>query len=48
MVTGDLRRVIVIDPGGRPVGLITDGDLVARVAPNSDRVWWRLCWGADR
>jgi CBS domain-containing protein len=33
MVTGALRRVIVIDPAGRPVGLITDGDLVARVAP---------------
>jgi CBS domain-containing protein len=33
MVTGDLRRVIVIDQGGQPMGLITDGDLVARVAP---------------
>jgi CBS domain-containing protein len=33
MVTGDLRRVIVINQSGQPVGLITDGDLVARVAP---------------
>lgn len=33
MVDGDWRRVIVVDRNGRPVGLITDGDLVARVAP---------------
>jgi CBS domain-containing protein len=33
MVAGALRRVIVIDPAGQPIGLITDGDLVARVAP---------------
>jgi CBS domain-containing protein len=33
MVTGDLRRVIVINESGQPVGLITDGDLVARVTP---------------
>jgi CBS domain-containing protein len=33
MVTGDLRRVIVINQSGQPVGLITAADLVARVAP---------------
>jgi CBS domain-containing protein len=33
MVDGDWRRVIVVDQNERPVGLITDGDLVARVTP---------------
>ncbi|MBI5564117.1 MAG: DUF190 domain-containing protein [Chloroflexi bacterium] len=33
MVDGDWRRVIVVDRNERPVGLITDGDLVARVTP---------------
>ncbi len=33
MVDGDWRRVIVVDRHERPVGLITDGDLVARVTP---------------
>jgi len=33
MVEGDWRRVIVVDQDERPVGLITDGDLVARVTP---------------
>lgn len=33
MVAGNLRRVIVLDQRGLPVGLITDGDLVARVTP---------------
>jgi CBS domain-containing protein len=33
MVEGDLRRVIVVDQNEQPVGLITDGDLVARVTP---------------
>jgi CBS domain-containing protein len=33
MVEGDWRRVIVVDQQERPVGLITDGDLVARVTP---------------
>jgi predicted transcriptional regulator len=32
MVTGNVRRVIVLDQSGKPIGLITDGDLVARVA----------------
>lgn len=33
IVEGDWRRVIVVDRKGQPVGLITDGDLVARVTP---------------
>jgi CBS domain-containing protein len=33
MVEGDWRRVIVVDRHERPVGLITDGDLIARVTP---------------
>lgn len=34
MVTGNVRRVIVLDQSGKPIGLITDGDLVARVTPH--------------
>lgn len=33
MVASDLKRVIVVDEEQRPVGIITDGDLVARVQP---------------
>ncbi len=33
MVEGNWRRVIVVDRHEQPVGLITDGDLVARVTP---------------
>jgi CBS domain-containing protein len=33
MVEGGLRRVIVVDAEGRAAGIITDGDLVARVTP---------------
>lgn len=33
MVAGNWRRVIVVDRKDWPVGLITDGDLVARVTP---------------
>jgi len=32
---GGSKRVIVIDDAGRPLGLISDGDLVARVRPES-------------
>lgn len=37
MVASDLRRVIVVDQEQRPVGIITDGDLVARVQPAARR-----------
>lgn len=33
MAASDLKRVIVVDDEQRPVGVITDGDLVARVRP---------------
>lgn len=33
----DLRRVIVLDEQGLPLGIITDGDLVARVSPAARR-----------
>lgn len=33
IVASDLRRVIVVDAERRPVGVITDGDLIARVQP---------------
>lgn len=33
MVNAELKRVIVVDHAGRAVGIITDGDLVARVQP---------------
>jgi len=35
MVEGGFKRVIVLDAAGRPLGLITDGDLVARVRPET-------------
>jgi len=35
MVGGGFKRVIVLDAAGRPLGLITDGDLVARVRPET-------------
>ncbi len=33
MLTHNARRVVVADASGRPLGLITDADLLARVAP---------------
>ncbi|HVO43477.1 MAG TPA: DUF190 domain-containing protein [Aggregatilineales bacterium] len=33
MLQADMRRVIVLDEHDHPVGVITDGDLVARVSP---------------
>jgi CBS domain-containing protein len=35
MVASGFKRVVVLDSAGRPLGLITDGDLVARVRPES-------------
>jgi len=35
MVSAGLKRVIVIDGLGKAVGMITDGDLVARIAPEA-------------
>ncbi|HEX3529118.1 MAG TPA: DUF190 domain-containing protein [Thermoanaerobaculia bacterium] len=35
MVGSGFKRVIVLDAAGRPLGLITDGDLVARVRPET-------------
>ncbi len=35
MLAGDFKRVIVVDAEQRPVGLISDGDLVARVRPDT-------------
>lgn len=35
MVTSALKRVIVIDADGKAVGIINDGDLVARVKPET-------------
>jgi CBS-domain-containing membrane protein/PII-like signaling protein len=35
MVTSELKRVIVVDGEGRAVGMIKDGDLVARVRPEA-------------
>jgi CBS domain-containing protein len=33
MLQADVKRVVVLDEQERPVGIITDGDLVARVSP---------------
>jgi CBS domain-containing protein len=33
MLQADVKRVIVLDEAEKPVGIITDGDLVARVSP---------------
>jgi CBS domain-containing protein len=33
IIKADIKRVVVLDEQGRAVGLITDGDLVARVGP---------------
>ncbi len=33
ILKSDINRVIVVDEGGRAVGIITEGDLVARVSP---------------
>ena len=35
MVAGGWKRLIVVDGEGRPLGLISDGDLVARVRPET-------------
>jgi len=35
MVAGGFKRLIVVDAEGRPLGLISDGDLVARVRPEA-------------
>jgi CBS domain-containing protein len=35
MLGGGFKRVIVVDAAGRPLGMITDGDLVARVRPET-------------
>jgi len=35
MVTAELKRVIVVDGEGKAVGIINDGDLVARVKPEA-------------
>ncbi len=35
LLAHDARRVVVVDAAGRPLGLITDADLVARVAPEA-------------
>jgi CBS domain-containing protein len=35
MLAGDCKRVLVLDPERRPLGLISDADLVARVQPES-------------
>jgi CBS domain-containing protein len=35
MLKGGYKRVIVVDAEGRPLGLISDGDLVARVRPEA-------------
>ncbi len=35
MIDAGVTRVIVLDAGQRPVGVITDGDLVARVSPTA-------------
>ncbi|HLX10897.1 MAG TPA: DUF190 domain-containing protein [Thermoanaerobaculia bacterium] len=35
MVAGGHKRLIVVDGEGRPLGLISDGDLVARVRPDA-------------
>ena len=33
MLQSDIKRVVVVDDGRRPIGVITDGDVVARVEP---------------
>jgi CBS domain-containing protein len=33
MLQADIRRVVVLDEQEKPIGIITDGDLVARVSP---------------
>jgi CBS-domain-containing membrane protein len=33
VLKADIKRVVVLDEEGRPVGIITDGDLVTRVGP---------------
>jgi CBS domain-containing protein len=33
MLYADIRRVVVLDEQEKPIGIITDGDLVARVSP---------------
>jgi CBS domain-containing protein len=35
MIAAGLKRVIVVDGTGQAVGVITDGDLVARIAPEA-------------
>ena len=37
IIKADIRRVVVLDEQGRPAGIITDGDLVARVGPGERR-----------
>jgi CBS domain-containing protein len=37
MLKADIKRVIVLDEQEKPIGIITDGDLVARVSPTIRR-----------
>jgi CBS domain-containing protein len=39
LVGADIKRVAVLDEAGRVIGVITDGDLIARVRPEARGGW---------